>query len=98
MSRFERLPPERATKRFPRVLYQPLLPSNLVERDVVDRVILPAVKVEVPPFIWVDGESCGLHQVTQLVAVAAFLVGAAGVVGRCAVGKFVKARRHRDLL
>jgi len=58
------------------VVYQVRRPSafltNLVKRNVIDRVVLPAVKVEVPPFIRVDGKSGGLHKMSELLAIAAF--------------------------
>src|SRR2546423_1243065 len=63
--------------------------SDLRERNIIDRVLLPILKIEVPPFVWVDGKAGDLHHTAEHVAVSAFLVGAAFVIGRRTLGKLV---------
>lgn len=57
-----------------------LVPIELIERRVADGVIAPSVEIEVPPFLWVDGETVVLHRVAQNLAQPPLFVASANVI------------------
>src|SRR5437879_3007166 len=60
---------------------------ELLEGNIQDRVLLPVLAVEMPPFGFVDGEVFGFHGAAKQITVPALERGAAGIAGR-------RSRRH----
>ena len=69
---------------------------KLLEGNIQDRVFLPVLVVEVPPFGFIDGEAFGFHGAAKQVAVPALERGAAGIVGERARRHFIVSAGHLD--
>src|SRR5262245_10252872 len=69
---------------------------DLLERQVQDRILLPILVIEMPPFGFVDGKAFGFHRSPQEIALPALWRGAAGVGGIGAIRHFVVAADHGD--
>lgn len=68
----------------------------MLEGLVADGVVAPVLVVEVPPFVFVDGEAFGFHGGAEEVAEGALAGVAAGEVGVGAFAHFVVEGGHFD--
>eukprot|EP01136_Pigoraptor_vietnamica_P030520 Opistho-1_new@89877 len=54
---------------------------KLLETAIADRILLPPIPVEMPPFLRVNGEAVGFHRTAQHFAQPTLLVAATDIVG-----------------
>src|SRR6267142_2016400 len=69
---------------------------ELLEGNIQDRVLLPVLVVEMPPFGFVDGEAFGFHGAAKQITVPALERGAAGIVGERSRRHFIVGAGHLD--